>query len=195
MNLTSIHGLTDRAARRRAQDWFDRFEDAHPGDPAARAAARDQLEGHLIEALNADPAATADQLDAALARLGSPEDIAAEWSGAAPASAPAGTWARLGVAGASLARGAAVIVALLMVGAVFARLQDPGSVGVFVLADDTWLVGTANGQIVIRDVLGPWTVPACLALALTLLGGASAGLGVWSAIGRWFNRRRFSPFS
>ena len=77
MNLVRVQDLADKAARVHARDWFDRFAKAYVGDAVARDNARDQLESHLIEALESDPQASVQRVDEALARLGVPEEIAA----------------------------------------------------------------------------------------------------------------------
>ena len=61
--------------------------------------------------------------------------------------------------------------------------------------EGVWLLGTANNQNVEQDVLGAWTIPVALALALALMMGASAGLGLWSAIMSWRKKRGVSPSS
>ena len=76
MNLVRVQDLADKAARVRARDWFDRFAKAYVGDAVARDNARDQLESHLIEALESDPQASVQRVDEALARLGVPEEFA-----------------------------------------------------------------------------------------------------------------------
>ena len=195
MNLVRVQDLADKAARVHARDWFDRFAKAYVGDAVARDNARDQLESHLIEALESDPQASVQRVDEALARLGVPEEIAAEWS-EAPLEAPSGGVRRKVVRfAASLARGASGILAMLMLAAALARMSDPQSVGVFRLSDGVWLLGTANNQNVEQDVLGAWTIPVALALALALMVGARAGLGLWSAIMSWRKKRGVSPSS
>lgn len=195
MTLVRIQDLADRKARRQAQAWFERFERAHAGDAKARALASEQLQAHLIEALNADALACVEEVDKALARLGEPEAIAADWSDA-PLAVSTGTRQQpLLHLMTSLARGVSGVLGMLMIAAVLARLNDPSSVGLFKLIDGSWLVGTVNNQAVLKDVLGVWTIPLALALALALLIGASAGLGVWSAIMRWRKRGTISPSS
>ena len=195
MKLARIHDLADKTAREHAQAWFDRFEAAYAGESAARKTARDQLETHLIEALHDDASASVRQVDEALARLGAPEEIAAEWSGASLVSSQNGARQKIARLAGSLARGVSIVIGLLMLAAAFARVSDPASVGLFQLADGSWLVGTVNGQEVSKDVLGGWTVPVALSLALAFLIGASARSGVWSAITGWRKRGNVSPFS
>lgn len=195
MTLVRIQDLADRTARRQAQAWFERFERAHAGDAKARALASEQLQAHLIEALNADALACVEEVDKALARLGEPEAIAADWSDAPLAVSTDTRQQPLLHLMTNLARGVSGVLGILMIAAVLARLNDPSSVGLFKLSDGSWLVGTVNNQTVLKDVLGVWTIPLALALALALLIGASAGLGVWSAIMRWRKRGTISPSS
>ncbi|WP_306017556.1 hypothetical protein [Oceanicaulis sp. MMSF_3324] len=195
MILERIQDLVDAAARDRAQAWFDRFETAYVGEAQACKAARAQLETHLIEALEADARASAEQVETALARLGSPEEIAEEWSGEPAASPPEDAGKKVFRLAASLARGVCAVLGLVLLAAVFARLSDPAAVGVFELTDGTWLVGTVNDQAVSRDVLGVWTLPVALTLALALMIGASAGSGLWSAIPGWRKHKGSSPSS
>lgn len=195
MILERIQDLVDAAARDRARAWFDRFETAYAGETQACVAARAQLETHLIEALEADARASAEQVETALARLGSPEEIAEEWSGEPAASPPEGAGKKVFRLAASLARGVCAILGLVLLAAVFARLSDPAAVGVFELTDGTWLVGTVNDQAVSRDVLGVWTLPVALTLVLALMIGASAGSGLWSAIPGWRKHKGSSPSS
>lgn len=195
MILERIQDLVDAAARDRAQAWFDRFETAYVGEAQACKAARAQLETHLIESLEADARASAEQVETALARLGSPEEIAEEWSGEPAASPPEGAGKKVFRLAASLARGVCAVLGLVLLAAVFARLSDPAAVGVFELTDGTWLVGTVNDQAVSRDVLGVWTLPVALTLALALMIGASAGSGLWSAIPGWRKHKGSSPSS
>jgi hypothetical protein len=184
MTLTAITGLTDPEARRHAKAWFDRFEAAFAGSRQAAASARASLEAHLIEALEGDADADAATVQAALSRLGAPEDLAAEWSAGAP-PAPGDAAGRLLSIAVKFVRGVGVALGLIFLLGALARLADPGSVGLFQLENGEWLVGTRNERAVAGDVLGVWTAPL---FALAGAGLMAASLGGVRAVKRVLNR-------
>jgi hypothetical protein len=189
MTLTSITELVDAEARRRAAAWFDRFDVAFPGGREAAASARATLETHLIEALDDDPAADLQTVEAALKRLGAPEDLAADWGGHDPAAAPEpASVARraLGVA-LRLTRSVGIALSLVLLLGALVRLVDPGSVGLFQLEDGTLLAGTRNERPVAADLLGPWTAPV---FALAGAGFMAASLGGVRVVKVWLSARR-----
>lgn len=188
MSLTSISELTDPDARRAARAWFDRFRTAFPGDEEAAAAAQASLEAHLIEALDGDPAAGAQAVNAALSRLGPPEALAAEWNGPAEASiarAQAGPGRRLILVALRIVRGVGMALGLIFLIAALVRLVDPGSVGLFQLEDGTWLIGTRNARSVAADVLGAWTAPLFALAGAGFMAASLSGLG---AVRAWLKR-------
>lgn len=177
MSLTSLNDIADPRARALVRDWFERFGGEFGGDPEASASARLALEAHLIEAINDEPGADLARVEAALARLGAPEILAKEWGGGAagPQRTQSRPTLRVLAIIVSVAQALGVALGVICIVGAAVRLFDPEAVGLFQLADGSWLVGTPSGQPVAADALGLWTAPVFLLTGVAVLGLSLVG--------------------
>ncbi|MEQ8435507.1 MAG: hypothetical protein RIA71_14840 [Oceanicaulis sp.] len=177
MIMTRLDELQDAEAHSAAKAWFERFEAAFAGDTADVEQARATLAAHVIEAIEADPAASPSRVNEALDRLGPPEALAREWSGPAPELTP--TWLQWVRAGAvSMMRALAGVLSAVFAFAALGRLADPDIVGLFAMEEGGFLLGTPSGKAVEADLLGGFTAPVFLAVSVALAAAV------------WFTRRR-----
>ena len=168
MSLTKVRDLEDRGARLLAMDWFDRLDAEFGADTALARRARNVLEAHLIDALTAKADASAVSVEHALAGMGDPAQLAADWIEEHAETANARGPRLLRAIVSSLQLVGVVLSGLFVLGGLV-RLFDPTAVGLFAMADGATLIGTPAGQTVAVDLLGIWTAPIFLLIGLALL--------------------------
>ena len=158
-----------RAARR----WNDYFAaiDRLLADPRGRPSAlRSELENHLAESIASIDIGLAedDRVALAIARTGTPQEVAGGGEFRRTLGSRTGIW--LGKAACGTGRGLGLAVAALFAAMAVAKPLWSDHVGLFDAGDGQWSAGivAAPGG---RELLGLWVIPIGLALAamITLL--------------------------
>lgn len=187
--------FTDREAERRWRLYFERVDRLVGLTGGSAADVRDELEDHLAESFSlAQEAGEIARLDAAIRRLGEPEDylrplvadglIERATARLDPVALARGLYHAIRLGSARMAVGVAFAIGYLTLFAFIAMaLLRPlwgGHVGLYRWPDGTIQFGFLRDTTAAVDLLGDWTIPAVLAASGLIYLSLTRGLRrVW----------------
>ena len=177
--MTDVSHLTsEKDARNALAEYFTALE-RHLSDRrlAVRNAVRSGVYEHLADAIKAAGRSDLQTVSDAIEALGKPDSFAGAWADAIERARPLTGFSAIGLHlrshALSLSKlvlaGVSFAVGLIFALAFLGRVVSPDTVGIFVLSDGSWLLGTwtDGASTIARDVLGQATAPVAVALAAT----------------------------